>query len=170
MTVLNPEHLLQQAARLIESPQPGPARQVDIRRAISACYYSVFHRVLCAAADTAIGRVHRATARYARVYRSVEHRDLRTICDIAKRSSLPVGYQEHGPVGGFVANIRAFAESVVWLQERRHAADDDPRPRYHAGHAREAIIVAAAAHQDWRAAPTEQKDALLWLLLFRPRP
>jgi len=126
MTILNPEHLIQQAARLIEAPQPGPARQVDIRRAISACYYSVFHMVLGAAADTAVGRVHRAAPRYALVYRSIEHRDLRTTCDIVKRPSLPAAYQDHGPAGGFVANIRAFAESVTWLQERRHAADYFP--------------------------------------------
>jgi hypothetical protein len=45
-----------------------------------------------------------------------------------------------------------------------------PRPRFHTRHARDAITVAAAAHQDRHTAPAEQKDALLWLQLFRPRP
>jgi hypothetical protein len=78
MTILNPEHLLQQAVRLLVSPQPGPVRQVDIRRAMATAYYGIFHMVLIAAADSVVGRVHRATARYARVYRSIEHKDLKT--------------------------------------------------------------------------------------------
>jgi hypothetical protein len=34
----------------------------------------------------------------------------------------------------------------------------------------EAIGAARSAQTDWQTASTEQKDALPWLLLFRPRP
>jgi hypothetical protein len=50
MATLNPDHLLAQAERLIRAPPAGPPLQVDVRRAISAAYYSVFHAVLTAAA------------------------------------------------------------------------------------------------------------------------
>jgi hypothetical protein len=50
VAILNPEHLLEQAERLIEPPPAGPPRQVDIRRAISSAYYAVFHATLAAAA------------------------------------------------------------------------------------------------------------------------
>ena len=49
MPILNAEHLLDQAARLIVSPQPGPPRQVGIRRSISAAYYGLFHALQTAA-------------------------------------------------------------------------------------------------------------------------
>jgi hypothetical protein len=42
MAILNPEHLLQQAERLIQPPPAGPPRQVDLRRAISGAYYDAF--------------------------------------------------------------------------------------------------------------------------------
>lgn len=35
MVILNPEHLLEQAERLIEPPAAGPPRQVDVRRAVA---------------------------------------------------------------------------------------------------------------------------------------
>src|SRR5215216_7618181 len=43
VAILNPEHLFDQAEKLILSPPAGRPRQVDIRRAISAAYYGVFH-------------------------------------------------------------------------------------------------------------------------------
>jgi hypothetical protein len=49
VAVLNPNHLFDQANKLI-TIQAGPPRQVDIRRAISAAYYATFHawlRDLC---------------------------------------------------------------------------------------------------------------------------
>jgi hypothetical protein len=50
VTILNPDHLFDQADRLIVSTA-GPPRQVDLRRAISAAYYGVFHIVATAVAD-----------------------------------------------------------------------------------------------------------------------
>jgi hypothetical protein len=94
-------------------------------RGILAALRQIFHLSACPNLPGHLW-VHRAAPRYALVYRSIEHRDLRTTCDIVKRPSLPAAYQDHGPAGGFVANIRAFAESVTWLQERRHAADYFP--------------------------------------------
>jgi hypothetical protein len=170
MPMLNPEHLLQQAARLIEAPQSGPARQVDIRRAMSASYYAIFHLVLIAAADSVVGRVHRGTPRYGRVYRSIEHKDLKTLCDIAQRPSLPASYQPHAPAGAFGRDIQSFAKAALWLQGLRHTADYDPGPRFHTTDASNAIAIARSARKDWQTAPNEQKEALLWLLVFRPRP
>jgi hypothetical protein len=51
MAILNPKHLLDQAARLIIPPPAGPPRQVDVRRAISSAYYGAFHATLIAAAS-----------------------------------------------------------------------------------------------------------------------
>ena len=74
------------------------------------------------------------------------------------------------PAGGFVPDISRFARAVVWLQERRHTADYDPGPRFRTDDAHDAIEIARSAQKEWQTAPSEQKEALLWLLLFRPRP
>jgi len=50
VAVLNPNHLFEQANKLI-TIQVGPPRRVDIRRAISAAYYATFHATITAAAD-----------------------------------------------------------------------------------------------------------------------
>jgi len=51
VATLNPDHLFEQAERLVAPPPAGPPRQVDLRRAISAAYYGLFHFCLIAAAD-----------------------------------------------------------------------------------------------------------------------
>src|ERR1051326_8403917 len=88
VAILDPEHLLEQAQRLAEPPSAGPPRQVDVRRAISAAYYAVFHATLAAAADQFVGVTKRATSQYALVYRSVDHKTLRELCLEAKRTQL----------------------------------------------------------------------------------
>ena len=71
MAVLNSDHLLDQAERLTTPLGLGAPRQADLRRAISAAYYGVFHAVATEAADEFVGRTQRDSARYALVYRSI---------------------------------------------------------------------------------------------------
>src|SRR5947207_6601479 len=63
VTIPNPEHLLQQAEKLIGAPTLGQPRQVDIRRAISAAYYALFHAASIEAADNLVGARNRNTQR-----------------------------------------------------------------------------------------------------------
>jgi hypothetical protein len=62
VSILSPEDLIAQAAKLIRPPPKGPPLQVDLRRAISAAYYGVFHATLIAVADTLIGRATHCAA------------------------------------------------------------------------------------------------------------
>lgn len=126
MAVLNPEHLLDQAERLFLPPAAGPPRQVDVRRAISAAYYAVFHHVLTLAADEFVGVTKRGSKRYSLVYRSVGHRPLRELCIDAQKVTLPAKLRRYLPSSSFGPNIQAFAAALVDLQEKRHAADYDP--------------------------------------------
>ncbi len=169
MSILNPEDLLAQAARLIEPPTAGPPRQVDVRRAISAAYYAVFHAILIAAADEIVGRVHRGTPSYVLVYRSLDHKGFRTICAIAQRRDLPPRYRPFVPGSGFGEDVRAFAGATIALQERRHTADYDPTDQFRTAHAKLAIEIARTALRHWEAAPKPERHALLMLSLFQPR-
>ena len=126
MPAPNPDHLLDQASRLIARAGGGAPRQTDLRRAISNAYYALFHAIAIAASDDLAGSTHRNTPRYSLVYRSIDHRSLRGVCDQALKAKLSAKYSAYAPKGGFDANLRAMASVLVELQERRHLADYHP--------------------------------------------
>lgn len=169
MAVLNPEHLLEQAERLVEAPAAGPPRQVDVRRAISAAYYAVFHHVAAASADEMIGKTLRQTSRYTLAYRSIDHRALRELCDIVRKSTLPPKWAPHAPANGFGNNLAAFAAGLLELQDKRHEADYDPSVRVKTADALSAVRTARSAIRRFEKASQNRRKAFLTLLLFQPR-
>lgn len=169
MAILNPDHLFEQAERLIVPPPAGPPRQVDVRRAISAAYYGLFHAMLIAAADQVVGVTKRSTNRYALVYRSIDHGTLRKLCETAKAAKLPPKYARNAPTNGLGSNMAAFAAAFLELQEKRHTADYDPGVRVKSLDAKLAISSARAALSRFREAKDAEREAFLSLLLFPPR-
>jgi uncharacterized protein (UPF0332 family) len=169
LAILNPEHLLDQAGKLITPPPAGPPRQVDLRRAVSVAYYAVFHATLSAAADLYVGATKRTTNQYALVYRSVDHRELRDIASKMIAPALSSKLLPYSPSGGFDADIKAFAQAVVDLQEQRHDADYNPSVRLRTTDAVLAIDLAREALRRLRTAQATSRDAFLGLLLFRIR-
>jgi hypothetical protein len=169
LAILNPEHLFEQAEKLVIPPPAGPPRQVDIRRAVSAAYYGIFHAALAAAADQFVGITKRSTSQYGLVYRSIDHRRLRELCEDVRKAAPPAKYNAHTPAGGFGSDIAAFADALVELQERRHAADYDPMIRMKTSDALFAIKTAQAAVQRFGKASAAHRHAFLSLLVFPPR-
>ncbi len=127
MSVLNPNHLLDQADSLISATSAGAPRQVDIRRAISAAYYSVFHYVATMAADEFIGNTQRGTQIYTFVYRSIDHRFFKELCTEVKKTSLAARYRKYIISGSLGIDIIHFASAVPGLQEKRHTAGSNLR-------------------------------------------
>jgi hypothetical protein len=168
VAVLNPDHLFEQADKLI-AIQVGPPRQVDIRRAISVAYYATFHATITAAADQFIGVTNRDTSRYGLVYRSVSHAWLRDFCKDVQKPTLSNKFKPHAPSNGFGPSITAFAAAVVELQEKRHAADYDVMIRMNKSDAVLAISTAKAALRRFDKASKAIRLAYLTLLLFPPR-
>lgn len=169
MAILNPEHLLEQANRLIAPPPAGPPRQVDIRRAISAAYYAVFHATLAAAADQFVGVTKRATGQYDLVYRSVDHRSLRELCADAAKQNPAARLARYAPEHGLGPDIQEFASLVLELQRKRHSADYDPSIRVKSSDALLAVRAARNALQRFNAAGAFERETFLSLLLFNPR-
>jgi hypothetical protein len=168
VAVLNPNHLFEQANKLI-TIQAGPPRQVDIRRAISAAYYATFHATITAAADQFIGITNRDTNRYGLVYRSVSHAWLRDLCREVQKSTPSNRFKPYAPSNGFGPNITAFAAALVELQEKRHAADYDIMIRMNKSDAELAISTAKAALRRFSKASQAARLAYLSVLLFPPR-
>jgi hypothetical protein len=169
LAILNPEHLFEQADRLIAPPPAGPPRQVDLRRAISSAYYGVFHAALTAAADEFVGKTKRTTKQYSLVYRSIDHKNLRDLCTELKKQNLPAKYARYQPANGFGRNIPEFAAAVLELQEKRHAADYDPAIRIKSSDAVLAVETARTALRRFGQASATRRKAFLGLLLFQPR-
>jgi len=168
VAILNPDHLFEQADKLI-TPQTGRPRQVDIRRAISAAYYAIFHGAITAAADQFVGMTNRDESRYGLLYRSVDHKWLRELCKEVQKSTPSSNFRPYTPPGGFGADIAAFAAAVVALQVKRHTADYDVTVRMNRSDAVLAIAEARAALGRFDRASQQQRLAFLSLLLFSPR-
>jgi hypothetical protein len=162
---------LEQADRLI-APPGRASRQADLRRAISSAYYGLFHAILAEAADEFIGKTKRQTARYELVYRSVDHKSLRRLCEDVTKATLPAKYARYAryaPAGGFGPDLIALATAVIDLQEKRHSADYDPL--FHVSVSDAVLVVATgrAALARFRGANRTRKRAFLALLVFSPR-
>ena len=169
MSVLNPDHLIEQSVRLIASSSAGPPRQVDLRRAVSSAYYAVFHFILTAAADEFVGASKRTSKNYSLAYRSVDHRALRDLCLDIKKSTLPAKLQRHAPPNGFGPNLLAFSAAFIELQEKRHAADYDPSYQMKTSDAKLMIDTATVALRRFGRASSNRKRVFLSLLMFSPR-
>jgi hypothetical protein len=169
MPVLNPDHLLEQADRLIALPRGGAPRQADLRRAISSAYYGIFHAVLADAADQFAGRTQRRSPLYELVYRSVDHRSLKQLCEDIRKPNVPAKYSKYAPTGGFGPDLIAVATAIVDLQEKRHSAEYDPLFRVGTSDAALAVQTGRHALAHLRGAPRPRKRAFLSLLVFAPR-
>lgn len=169
MPILNPEHLFQQAERLLRAVSPGQPRQVDLRRAESTAYYGLFHFTLTALADEVVGVTLRTTSRYALVYRTIDHGTLKKLCLEASRPRPSGKFQRYVPPGGFGPDIHSFAVAVVDLQDRRHQADYDPLSRLRPSDAHLVIATARSAITRFKAAPEDSRKLFLTLLLCPPR-
>ena len=169
MSVPDPDHLLDQADRLIASTGGGTARQVDLRRAISNAYYALFHAVTAQAVDELVGSSHRQTTRYRLVYRSVEHKALRDLCEDIVKSSLPRKYSSYEPDGGFGPDLQIFATTLAKLQDLRHLADYDPLFRATRSSAVDTVKIGRKALVHFRQADAGRRRDLLTLVIFPPR-
>ena len=94
----------------------GRPRQADLRRAVSAAYYALFHALARCGADTLAGSssVRRNQAGWQRIYRSLEHGP--TVRRLNNQSGMR----------GFPREMQDFGQLFVDLQAQRHRADYDP--------------------------------------------
>ena len=161
---LDPEELLKHASRLAADDE---ALQTDLRRALSAAYYAVFHFASTAAADTIFGEAARTTQEYLLVYRSIDHGRLVGLCkqlfgtkpakDIS--INLPNGFGE----------IAEFARLTHNLYQLRIKADYIPGAIFSASEVRLEISNAQVAIKSFNSSTSEQRAAFLAMLLFKSR-
>ena len=112
---MNPEDLIRIARGLAGgaiSGNIGRPRQAELRRAVSAAYYALFHALARCCADTLVGATPASRSRTAwtQTYRALEH-------GYAKNQCL------RPAIRGFPPEIRAFGRAFTEMQRNRNAAD-----------------------------------------------
>ncbi len=115
---MNPDDLLEIADSLASGrigSRRGRPKQAELRRAVSATYYALFHCLARNCADLLVGGRSSTRTRKAwqQLYRALDHGRAKRRC-------------RHQTLSRFPQQIRNFANQFVTMQEQRHLADYDP--------------------------------------------
>ena len=116
---MNPAELLRIARHLAAggvSNRRGRPRQAELRRAVSAAYYAMFHALARCCADMLVGsnRSSRDQVAWEQTYRALEHGHARNQCN------------NQSAMSRFPAEIREFGRWFIEMQRLRHISDYAP--------------------------------------------
>jgi predicted LPLAT superfamily acyltransferase len=151
------DELISQARRLAQSSRARP-KQADLKRAVSAAYYAVFHAFAKNCADCMVGTVKktRPNKAWVQVYRSLDHKFAKAAC--AKVRGMP-----------FPNELKECADTFIDLQAQRHLADYDPSHRLGRSSALEAVAKAEDAVKKLRDASPKDRRAIAVQVLVKQR-
>jgi uncharacterized protein (UPF0332 family) len=110
------DDLIQHAIFLSELNLPNEPKQVDLRRAVSAAYYRLFHLLTTRAAQNWKHQSQRD--RFARMF---DHGRMKTCSSKVSSRPLPIDTAQIA----VATDLRLVADSFVKLQHARHTADYD---------------------------------------------
>ena len=129
------------------------------RRAVSSCYYALFHCLARECADLLIGGngAERSDEAWRQVYRSLEHGPAKDRC------------KDSGMIKKFPKEIEDFSNTFVAMQAKRHDADYDPFKRFVKSEVELDIVVVEQAIQKFKAAKTKDRRAFCAYVLLKKR-
>ena len=155
------DDLLQQALDLVNK-NPTNATQADLRRGISAAYYSLFHLLI---SETVVQWGHQGTRNS--LSRMFEHRVMASASDRISNSKL---FPFTGEDPSVVHQLKRVAEAFGQLRSRRHIADYDNSRIWTQNQAFEEVATAVEAFSAWHSIKSEKiaQDYLVSLLI-KPR-
>jgi len=166
--VLDPVDVLAVARFLSTAGTPAPS-DAQLRRAVSTAYYALFHWVLWAAANRFMGPNNEKSAGYSLIYRSFDHRYMRTVCEALNVSMLRDNLKRQLGRSAVSQDMRIFASAFPVLQDARHLADYDPQAVFLPADVSSLVSSANAPMEAFdRTAADEQADVLA-LMLVRAR-
>ena len=155
---MNPGHWLEAAEQLLGETRRGAPRQVNLRCAVSMIYYALFHWLANSAADALAGSSGPGNRSWVRVYRGLDHRQVRQQCRLGRiPKDLP-------------SSIRRFAAEIAEMQGLRHEADYDPSASFSKSDVREYLGIASNVLEAVQVATPAEKRALAIHVLFKERP
>ena len=159
---MNPRDLLRIAEGLASGALGGGRgrpRQAELRRAISAAYYAMFHTLALCGANTLVGATHanRRQPDWNQVYRALEHGYARNQCN------------NRAAMSRFSLGIRRFGQLFVLMQRERQAADYDPNASFSRPEAMEFVNEAAGVIAEFENVDPSERRAFAIFVLFRLR-
>jgi len=132
--------LIEHAVFLAELNLPDDPKQVDLRRAVSASYYALFHLLTTEAAQNWKHQSQRN--RFARMF---DHGRMKSCSSKVSARPIPTD-----PVEVLVAaDLKRVADSFVTLQQARHTADYDNSKVWSRTQVYETIVQAQDAMTAW---------------------
>ena len=133
-------------------------RVAQLNKAVSVCYYAVFHALAQNNADRLVGDsdTDRDTDAWHRTYRALEHR---------------TAYRQlsESRLGNFSDRVKEFGNTFRTLQDHRHAADYDPRSQFSSAATLNLIAEAESAINDFLTATIAERRELATHVLFTSR-
>ena len=163
--MIDSKRLLVIAEDLASRSTRGPPPQTSLRRAVSTAYYALYHHIVAAAADALVGRRHRRTPRYALIYRTFDHSQMRRAAEMLDVQLLGEKARSVLNMPGPSQEIRRLATGFVTLQKQRHWADYDPRGKISASDARDLIEQAEFAIEALDNIPLDERRNVLVFMM-----
>jgi uncharacterized protein (UPF0332 family) len=151
---VNPSDLINHAFVLLRED----ASQVDLRRAVSAAYYAIFHAFCTMVADEYVGEGSRMDFEYERCYRALDHSRVKKLHDAYKQSK------------GADAGIESLCNMAKVMQTERHLADYHPNYEINYEKALTLLVDTMLSFTELnKNLTTDQKRRLSALLMFQER-
>lgn len=145
-------------AKELAGGTPHKPRQADLRCAVSAAYYALFHCLMRTCADSFIGTTgaQRSDSAWRQVYRALDHGSCKKRCAQVDKF-------------GFPQPILDFANVFIEMQDKRHRADYDPSPSLIRGEVMADIEDCENAIERLEGSQRRDKRAFAALVLFARR-
>lgn len=137
----------------------GRPRQAELRRAISAAYYAMFHALARCGADLLVGTTRTSRSQPARhqVYRALEHGHARNQCN------------SRTIVSRFPQSVQNFAELFTEMQRLRQSANYDPASSFSRAYVINLVSETTRAVTRFDSADARDRRAFAVFVLFRLR-
>ena len=159
---MNPDDLLTIAESLAAGtigPQRGRPRQAELRRALSAAYYALFHTLAGNCADMLVGSRSSTRTRQAwrQTYRALDHGQVRRQCTERRPKRV---------LARFPQEVQDFADQFVTMQRIRHLADYDPFEHFSRSVVSQYVEETKAAITEFNRVAQDDRRAFAVFVLF----
>ena len=129
MSARLPAQLLAQARHLATMDKTRPS-QANLRRAISATYYGLFHFLIAESTGLLIGTTAERLDLRQMTSRAFQHRTMFEASVAFSGGTMPQSLRAYPSVGPVPTEVKDIADWFSWCQGQRHKADYDLAARF----------------------------------------
>ncbi len=156
---MTPSNFIDTSLDLVNATGRGRPRQTNLRRAVSAAYYAMFHCLASCCADIRVGGAgaDRSEPAWRQAYRALEQGAARQRCNHRQF------------IRRFPAGVQDFAAKFVGMQQKRHTADYAPDGTFAKIDVLRDITAAAETIRQFQRVPVKDRRAFAVYVLLSVR-